>query len=106
MDPDARAKALEANEDIEQQHEVIAAAGGSAVDREEDVNLHFNSFVCVDGRLYELDGRKSFPVNHGECRPEELLTKAVAVIQQEFVARDPEEIRWNLVALCNNVQEE
>lgn len=102
MGPDERAKALEANEDIEQQHEVIAAAGGSAVDRHEDVNLHFNAFACVDGSLYELDGRKSFPVNHGACEQHELLGKAVQVIQEQFVARDPNEIRWNLVALCKN----
>lgn len=28
---------------------------------------------CVDGHLYELDGRKKFPINHGASSPDTLL---------------------------------
>lgn len=100
MSVDERVKALEENEDIEETHEIIASAGSSEVSRDEEVNLHFNAFTCVQGHLYELDGRKKQPINHGPCEAEQLLEKAVEVIKKEFVALDPEEIRWNLVALA------
>lgn len=31
------------------------------------MNSHFAAFVEKDGSLYELDGRKPFPINHGKC---------------------------------------
>lgn len=34
---------------------------------DEDVDLHFITFVEADNHLYELDGRKLFPINHGKC---------------------------------------
>lgn len=40
---------------------------------EEVVNLHFVALVHRDGRLWELDGRKSFPIDHGPTSPERLL---------------------------------
>jgi ubiquitin carboxyl-terminal hydrolase L3 len=60
--------------------------------------LHFISFVAVDGDLYELDGRKAGPVNHGPTTPETLLQDAVKVIQG-FMQRDPNNVQFNMVAL-------
>ncbi len=57
--------------------------------------------VCVshvDGHLYELDGRKQFPINHGVTSAATLLPDTCRVIQQ-FMARDPEEVRFTIVAL-------
>lgn len=42
-------------------------------DLDEVVNLHFVAFVCRGGRLWELDGRKSFPVDHGPSNADTLL---------------------------------
>lgn len=33
----------------------------------EQLRLHFIYFVEVDNHLYELDGRRSSPINHGRC---------------------------------------
>lgn len=40
-------------------------------------NTHFVCFVVKDGHLYELDGRKHAPINHGPSTPETLLQDAV-----------------------------
>ena len=58
----------------------------------------FISFVACDGCLYELDGRKSGPVNHGATTAETLLQDAVKVIQG-FMQRDPDAVQFNMVAL-------
>lgn len=74
-------------------------------ERQEDVDTHFVCFSCVDGHLYELDGRKTGPINHGECNEDELLSKAVEVIKG-FMARDPEEMRFTIVAFTKRPAEE
>jgi ubiquitin carboxyl-terminal hydrolase L3 len=61
---------------------------------------HFASLCSeVDGCLYELDGRKPGPVNHGATSPDTLLQDAVKVVSQ-FMARDPTELRFTIVALA------
>ena len=71
----------------------------------------------VDNCVIELDGRKEFPINHGnidtytskeeEEEEEEkgsdstFLTACVTVIQNEFMAKDPEEVRFTFIALCS-----
>lgn len=96
MDLDQRAQLLEANSDIEVSHQSLASEATSEVNHAVNANLHFNAFVQVDGCLYELDGRKERAINHGPCT--NLLFDAVAVVKK-FMARDPKEIRFNLVAL-------
>jgi len=66
---------------------------------EEDVATHFVALLIRDGDLYELDGRKPFPINHGKCEKSELLPKACAVVKT-FMDRDPEEIRFTILAIA------
>jgi len=96
--PDERAKLLEDNDDIEVEHQAVATEAKSDVSHEVNANLHFNAFVCVDGHIYELDGRKSMPINHGKSSQATLLHDAVKVLQG-FMSRDPKDIRFNMVAL-------
>lgn len=59
---------------LEEAHGEAASEGQTAVpDIDERVNAHFVAFSCVKGDLYELDGRKKFPINHGPSSPETLL---------------------------------
>ncbi|GAB4814399.1 hypothetical protein N2152v2_001445 [Parachlorella kessleri] len=71
---------------IDSIHEAAAQQGQTAApNAEEEVDLHFVAFVCRDGSLYELDGRKAGPINHGPSSPESLLEDAAAVVKREFV---------------------
>uniref|UniRef100_A0A8C9B7D0 Ubiquitin carboxyl-terminal hydrolase n=1 Tax=Phocoena sinus TaxID=42100 RepID=A0A8C9B7D0_PHOSS len=65
---------------------------------DEKVDLHFIALVHVDGHLYELDGWKPFPINHGETSDETLLEDAIEVFKK-FMECDPDERRFNAIAI-------
>ena len=64
------------------------------------------TFVPFAGQLYELDGRTfdeqgvAFPVCHGPTSDATFLLDAAKVIREEFMARDPTSINFNVTALC------
>jgi ubiquitin carboxyl-terminal hydrolase L3 len=82
MNPDERAVYLEQDAEIETMHVSNAQEGQSANTTSDEVDTHFVCFSHVDGHLYELDGRKSVPINHGPSSPETLLQDAVKVGMQ------------------------
>lgn len=43
------------------------------VNPNEQVNHHFVAFIEKDGKVYELDGRKDYPIEHGDTTPEGFL---------------------------------
>lgn len=97
--PEARAEEMEKDDGIDEAHETVAHEGQSAVI--EDTWQHFIAFVKKGDHLYELDGRKDFPINHGPTTDGTILEDAVAVVKQ-FMARDPTELRFTVVALAAN----
>ncbi|MXQ93593.1 hypothetical protein E5288_WYG018893 [Bos mutus] len=99
MSPEERARYLENYDAIRVTHETSAHEGQTeAPNIDEKVDLHFIALVHVDGHLYELDGRKPFPINHGETSDETLLEDAIEVCKK-FMERDPDELRFNAIAL-------
>lgn len=96
MDPVQRATFLEEDDEMEDAHSVAASAGDT--DANVDVNEHFVCFCCVDGELYELDGRKSQPTSHGPSSPETLLQDAAEVIKAR-IAENPNSMNFNVMAL-------
>ncbi|XP_036396707.1 ubiquitin carboxyl-terminal hydrolase isozyme L3 [Megalops cyprinoides] len=99
LSPEEKAAFLEKDESIRVTHESSAQEGQTeAPSLDEKVDLHFIAFVNVGGNLYELDGRKPFPIAHGKTTEETFLEDATAVCQK-FMARDPEELRFTVVAL-------
>jgi ubiquitin carboxyl-terminal hydrolase L3 len=94
-----RGNLLECDSNFTETHEEVAHEGQTAAPgADEKVNHHFIAFIEKDGVLYELDGRKSFPVTHGATTSATLLVDAAKVCK-EFMARDPDEVRFTVLAL-------
>lgn len=97
--PEERGDALANNTGFMSAHKEIATEGQSELPTDENpVIHHFVAFVCKDGALYELDGRKSFPINHGPTNPEKFVEDAARVMT-EIMKKDPEEMRFTVCAL-------
>lgn len=79
-------------------HENSANAGLTPIVA--DVMHHFIALVEHEGTLYELDGRKSFPISHGPIAADTGFTKECARVCKEFMARDPEDVNFNIMALA------
>ena len=102
LDPVAKAERLEHDPHIERMHDAATASTTNATDRGEvndEVLTHFIALVCVENRLYELDGRKAGPIDHGPSSSATLLHDAITVVQH-FMAKDPDELRFTMTALA------
>ncbi|CAA0823113.1 ubiquitin C-terminal hydrolase 3 [Striga hermonthica] len=96
MNPSERAAFLENDREMEVAHSVAATAGDT--EASDDVNTHFICFSCVNGQLYELDGRRAGPISHGASTPGTLLQDAAKVIQK-IIQKNPDSINFNVIAL-------
>lgn len=84
------------HEDAASDHELNCTGKGAIND---DIDTHFIALARVDDGIYELDGRKEGPIRHGGTTAETFLTDSCSIIQK-FMARDPEEMRFTIVALA------
>lgn len=96
MNPLERAVFLENDRELEAAHSVAANAGET--EASENADAHFICFSCVDGQLYELDGRKSGPISHGPSSPSTLLQDAAKVILG-IIQKNPDSLNFNVIAL-------
>ena len=103
LQPDAIAALLEQDDAIEEGHQALASEARSDVHHASNDNLHFVALVEWGGLLVELDGRKGGPVVHGEVGEQGLLRAAIKVVQ-EFMSRDPGDIRFNITALAQSTE--
>lgn len=97
LSPDERGKYFEEDDNLKEEHKKAAKEGQSK--QEEMPTAHFVCFIQFNGHLYELDGVKFAPINHGECSEDEFLSKAFKVIK-EFTERDPDQIKFTALALA------
>jgi ubiquitin carboxyl-terminal hydrolase L3 len=101
MSPKERADYLGEDEEITEAHETSALEGDTkAPPPEQNVNLHFVSLIHKDGHIYELDGRRPFPVNHGPTTAGNFLQDAAQVCK-DYMKRDPNEVNFNIIALAS-----
>lgn len=82
-------------------HQELAMEGQTEANPNEKVNHHFVAFVQRGGYLYELDGRKDFPINHGPTTDETFLEDAAKVCKQ-FMERDSEDVNFTIMALTQS----
>eukprot|EP00588_Corethron_pennatum_P023874 CAMPEP_0194322742 /NCGR_PEP_ID=MMETSP0171-20130528/22249_1 /TAXON_ID=218684 /ORGANISM="Corethron pennatum, Strain L29A3" /LENGTH=276 /DNA_ID=CAMNT_0039081105 /DNA_START=28 /DNA_END=858 /DNA_ORIENTATION=+ len=102
MDGISRAELLETDGDIEKMHESATRDEANQTGRgtvDDRVTTHFICFTHVDGNMYELDGRKKCPINHGPTDEMGLLKNAMSVVKN-FMERDPNEVHFTILALA------
>lgn len=51
--------------------------------------------------LLNTDGRKPFPINYGPTTKDKLLESATKICS-EYMARDPAEVRFTMIALTSS----
>ncbi|KAH7834675.1 hypothetical protein Vadar_018487 [Vaccinium darrowii] len=96
MNPLERAAFLEKDREMEVAHSLAATGGETEVS--DNVDTHFICYSCVDGQLYELDGRKSGPISHGPSSRSSLLQDAAKVIQG-VIKKNPDSVNFNVMAI-------
>uniref|UniRef100_F6QSC7 Ubiquitin carboxyl-terminal hydrolase n=2 Tax=Ciona intestinalis TaxID=7719 RepID=F6QSC7_CIOIN len=103
LDSSDKGKRLETDVSIQNLHKQCASEGQTAaLAAESKVDLHFVALVQVDGCLYEFDGCKPTPVNHGSSSEETFVMDAARVCR-EFMAKNKNELRFTIVALSKLV---
>lgn len=73
LTPEERGKLLQSDASFTEAHQELAVEGQTDANSDEPVNHHFIAFVNHNNELYELDGRKSYPVSHGPTSEDTFL---------------------------------
>ena len=106
MSPAERAEALLSDKELDKVHASFAQQGQTkAPEAAAKVDWHFVCFVEKDGWLYELDGKKEEPTRYGQCEKGKLLEESFKVIQAFYMSRDPNETRFNVLALTPDMDQ-
>lgn len=80
-----------------------SASAGMTSSRYAGEAFHFVSYVPIQDRLFELDGLKPYPIDHGPCDSDEAWTEKFRMVMTErlgVAGGEPcHDIRFNLMAL-------
>ena len=103
--PADRAKVIEDSEEIESAYRTAALQGDSDVPEndEDEVDFHYVCFVksSKTGHLYELDGDRKGPVDHGTLEADEDILSGPALgVVRNFIKREKgANVNFSLLAL-------
>ncbi|KAK5751317.1 hypothetical protein LTS12_018633 [Elasticomyces elasticus] len=109
---DIRGEALSNSDLIRSVHNSFARSSPFASDEtrlatgDDDV-YHFIAYTSINSTLYELDGLQPAPIRHGDpgACPAEIFADAVVPVLQRRIGRYPGgEIRFNLLAMCQDLR--
>ncbi|KXS19697.1 hypothetical protein M427DRAFT_131703 [Gonapodya prolifera JEL478] len=104
LDPETRGLAITNSEQMRQVHNAFAGSDpfvneGVAQDPEDAEELfHFVSYIYRNGAVWELDGLRNGPINHGPATPETWISRVSTVLQWRM-SSTPANIKFNLMAL-------
>ncbi|KRX10270.1 hypothetical protein PPERSA_09654 [Pseudocohnilembus persalinus] len=101
LSPEERGKYFNKSESIKESHVEAVNNESNQTQAQDEVNTHFIAFIHKDGYLYEMDGRKKSPINHGETNEQKLLSDSCKVIKDVFMKRDPEELNFATMVLAS-----
>mmetsp|Transcript_327 Transcript_327/g.1139 ORF Transcript_327/g.1139 Transcript_327/m.1139 type:complete len:124 (+) Transcript_327:3-374(+) len=99
LTPEQRGDALNTHDDLNDLHNSSAVQGATEV-KIEGVEHHFVCFTSVEGVLYELDGRKSGPVCHGEIQEPSMLHAAARTIREVYIAPNPDICEFAMMSVA------
>lgn len=95
---DEIAEMLETDDSFQTAHEDAGNEGQTVHDEAVPIDLHFVAIIEKEGKMWELDGRKTAPVCHGDMKTSG-FKKSAADICMSFMQRDPDEMRFTMLAL-------
>jgi len=97
--PEVAGEMLADAADLHEASQASAAGGQTAApEATASVDHHFVAFVEHGGDVYELDGCKAFPINHGPSGGR-LLDAVAKVVKASFMEQDADNIHFNMMAL-------
>lgn len=103
LEPEKKANKFESCETIASAHERSSVEGQTeAPAAAEPVEYHFISFIYDNDTIYEMDGRKHGPINHGPTTPETFLKDAIQVVRK-FVNINPSNPNFSMQALTRSL---
>ncbi|KAJ3070591.1 hypothetical protein HK102_006636 [Quaeritorhiza haematococci] len=109
--PDMKGLAISNSDIIRDVHNSFARSDPFISDptmaKEDDDVFHFIAYMPVGGQLYELDGLKQGPVNHGPCGTEgDWIEKVRPIITERMAKYSSNEIRFALMGVVRNRTDE
>ncbi|KAI8082986.1 uncharacterized protein BX664DRAFT_339561 [Halteromyces radiatus] len=101
MSPDERADWLQQSNELEHLHQTAASLGQTDVTGPGQchIDCHYICLVEVDDHLYELDGRRPLPVNHGKTT--DFIQSAAKMIKQ-YKDLEPDQKHFRIIALMES----
>lgn len=102
MEPEVKANKFETCDVIASAHERASTQGQTeAPAASESVEYHFISIIHSNNTIYEMDGRKHGPINHGPTTLETFLKDAIQVVKK-FVDINPANPNFSMQAVTRD----
>jgi len=99
VDPAERGHLLANDEAITKYHDKSSRQGRTNPNDYVKTDFHFLCFTMVDSYLYELDGTRKFPINHGKTTRQQMVQHAAKVIHTNFIDKTPGEQFFSILTL-------